>query len=73
MKVHAVVESRVLDFGPTVYVGELRTEDDKPITEHLKGGKMTHIVSPVTVGATEVGVFRVLRERAAKLRLTLST
>lgn len=70
MRVYAVVESRVLDFGPAIYVGELRTEDDKPIREHVYGNK-TYLVNPVTVGATEAGVFRALRERAAKLRLDL--
>jgi hypothetical protein len=73
MRVYAVVEPRVLDFGPAVYVGELRTEGDKPITEHLRGNVQSHIVAPVTVGATEAGVFRVLRERAAKLRLDFTT
>lgn len=64
MKIYAVVEPRVLDFGPTIYVGELRTEDDKPISEHLNGRHDGRNLLPLTVGPTEAGVFEVLQKRA---------
>ena len=69
VRIFAVVEPRVLDFGPTVYVGELRTEDDKPISEHLHGKADGRNIYPMTVGLTEAGVLEKLRERARQLSL----
>ena len=63
----AVIEPRPTGFGPTVYVGELRTGDGKPIPEQVHGERSGHWHHPVTVGATEAGVLARLTARAARL------
>jgi hypothetical protein len=68
MKCYAVVEERSTGFGPSIFAGELRDRNDRPIAEHLYGGKMTHIIFPVTIGATAEEVFAALDERARGLR-----
>lgn len=69
MKVWPVVEKRATGFGPSVFVGELRTADDEPIAEHLNGKPDGEIVYPMSVGVTEAEVRTLLQKRAETLRL----
>lgn len=66
---HRVACSYVrLGFGPHVWIGELRRDDDSAVTTHLNGGTDTHRVQELRV-APELGdLLRVLDKAAATLQ-----
>jgi hypothetical protein len=75
----AVIEERPTGFGPTVWVGEVRTDhDDQPIRAWREANSSTSPMSerrfygsqgfyPVSVGATRGDVLAKLTERAANI------
>lgn len=64
---HGVIEERPTGFGPTVFVGEVRDAEDRPISEHLNGQGNSHLILPVSVGPTEDAVLALLQTRATRL------
>jgi hypothetical protein len=71
----AVIEQRPTGFGPSVWVGELRTSDDKPIAERAAtygtvepSAHGRHYCHPLSIGTSEGEVLALLVARARAIK-----